>query len=120
MWSDGYVEGCLRKGILFVWLLLGSNCCLLLTVVSIIAILESLKNVPKWQSLLLSIVILIIKISVVLLRTTLLKNQRVLKERIVLNGHWTMRNLMRVHRCLYYGRHNWGRRIRFTICAIGT
>lgn len=96
MWSDGHIERCLLKGILFVRLLLRS---LLLLTVVIIAILESLKNVPKRQSL-LSIVVLVIKISVLLLLTTLLKNEWVLKERIVLNGHWTMRNLMRVHRWL--------------------
>lgn len=114
MWSDGYVEGCLLKGILFVRLLL--RWLPFLSVVVIIPILESLENISKWQSLLLSIVILIIKIPVLLLLTTLLKNQRVLKERIVLYGHWTIRNLMRVHRCDWCDNMcTWGHRIGLTI-----
>ncbi len=82
------------------------------------AILKSLENVLKWQSLLLLltvvVIIFLIKLHVLLLLlqllATMLKHQRVLKERIVLYGHWTKeKSVVWVYRWWWLSR-----------CSIGT
>lgn len=81
------------------------------------AILKSLENVLKWQSLLLLltvvVIIFLIELHVLLLLlqllATMLKHQRVLKERIVLYGHGTKKkSVVGVYRWWWLILGRWG------------
>ena len=99
MLRNGHVERRLLEGVAAVLLVLfrrWSRCWRVI----LLAILESLANVLKWQALLLTsvvVVVLVIKFHILLLLTALLENKRVLKERIVLHHYWTMWNLVMLH-----------------------
>ena len=129
MRRDGHVERRLLKGGGGgggVRLLNGSSCnrglfrmsvIVVVVVIEIVeAILKSLENVLKWQSLrlLTTVIIFLIKLHVLLLLlqllATMLKHQRVLKERIVLYGHGTKeKSVVGVYRWWWLSR-----------CRIGT